>query len=277
MKLNEEHLGGNSTKTQAVAMMIKLRTRGYDVTYGSPAQGENLNEIPDDEFQEVLAEVLAEIPDDMEELPGSYNAALDLMWIEKGPKPSKRGWDNPGMKTEINTLLAEVATEKEAVAETMAAESLRKLAASLPTELWRKRKISWSQSHYADSNARGANEDTQYEDSRNTIVIEGCEPSTGGGQNSGHYYVSDDDDSLYFHRDGSLSTCTSVEGSWSCWQGSSSGYEMTFGRVEADDATVERVLPVVERVLREHLDALRAKHQRGATAAKALLAALEDA
>lgn len=74
MKLNEEHLGGNSTKTQAVAMVVKLRGRGYEVEYGQPSRGENLNEIPDAEWQEVLAEVLAEIPDDMEELPLSYNA-----------------------------------------------------------------------------------------------------------------------------------------------------------------------------------------------------------
>lgn len=75
MKLNEEHLGGNSTKIQAVAMVIKLRSRGYDINYGTPSSVETLAEIPDSEFQEVLAEVLAEIQDDMEELPGSYNAS----------------------------------------------------------------------------------------------------------------------------------------------------------------------------------------------------------
>lgn len=183
------------------------------------------------------------------------------------------------MTTEINTLLAEVATAKSAVEEIQqtAAESLGQLASALPSELWSKRKISWSRSHYADCNARGNNEDTQYEADRDTIVISGCKPSTGGGQNEGHYYVGDDDDSLYFHRDGSLSTCTAVEGSWSCWQGSSSGYEMTFGRVEATDAHVARVLPVVERKLRKHLDALRVKHQAGAKTAKALLAPLESA
>lgn len=75
MKLNEEHLGGNTTKTQAVAVVIKLRSRGYDVEYGVSNTYQNLAEIPDSEFQEVLAEVLAEIPDDMEELPSSYNAS----------------------------------------------------------------------------------------------------------------------------------------------------------------------------------------------------------
>ena len=74
MKINEEHLGGNATKTQAVAMVVKLGSRGYDVEYGLPKQGENLEEIPDEEFFEVLQEVLAEIPDDMEELPFSYSA-----------------------------------------------------------------------------------------------------------------------------------------------------------------------------------------------------------
>ena len=56
-------------------MVIKLRTRGYDVNYGTPSKDETLDEIPDAEFQEVLAEVFAEIPDDMEELPGSYTAS----------------------------------------------------------------------------------------------------------------------------------------------------------------------------------------------------------
>jgi hypothetical protein len=75
MKINEEHLGGNTTKTQAVAMVIKLRSRGYDVDYGSPRREEHSDEIPDAEFFEILAEVIAEIPDDMEELPASYNAS----------------------------------------------------------------------------------------------------------------------------------------------------------------------------------------------------------
>ena len=75
MKLNEEHLGGNATKTQSVAMVVKLRTRGYDVEYGTPTHEPNLDEIPAADWQEVLAEVLAQITDDMEELPMSYNAS----------------------------------------------------------------------------------------------------------------------------------------------------------------------------------------------------------
>ena len=76
MKFNEEHLGGNATKPQAVALVIKLRTRGYDVEYGVPTHESNgPTAIPDHEWQECLREVLADVPDDMEELPASYNAS----------------------------------------------------------------------------------------------------------------------------------------------------------------------------------------------------------
>ena len=75
MKINEEHLGGNATKTQAVAMVVKLRSRGYNVEYGLPGRDEDLNEIPDEEFFEILGEVAQEIPNDMVELPFSYNAS----------------------------------------------------------------------------------------------------------------------------------------------------------------------------------------------------------
>ena len=72
MKLNEEHLGGDSTKSQAVAMVEKLQSRGYDVEYGTPVRGETLDEIPDVEFLEVLREVLMESPNLPQHTPGPW-------------------------------------------------------------------------------------------------------------------------------------------------------------------------------------------------------------
>jgi hypothetical protein len=53
--INEEYLGGNSTREQAVRVVEILTERGYDVSYGVPTgYGENAQQIPDSEWNEVL-------------------------------------------------------------------------------------------------------------------------------------------------------------------------------------------------------------------------------
>jgi hypothetical protein len=53
--INEEHLGGISTEEQAREVVRILAGRGYDIEYGVPSgYGLNANQIPDNEWMEVL-------------------------------------------------------------------------------------------------------------------------------------------------------------------------------------------------------------------------------
>ena len=152
-------------------------------------------------------------------------------------------------------------------------EALRCLCAAVPAAAWKaKRKTGWGRTHYADRDANGTC-GSHYE-ARRGASIDAASVSRTGGQNSGGYEI--DDSGLWLDEDGSLWCVVAVEGSWSQWQGSSSGYEYTWGRYRGE-YDLAAVVVAVRDLVAAYRDRCRARRAAGSKEAGELLAALTAA
>src|SRR6185437_7065063 len=141
---------------------------------------------------------------------------------------------------------------------------------AVPAAAWKRKRVSgWRRTHFADCNAAGTCGYTY--DDRPGLTVCKYEVSRVGGQNAGSYEVSES--GLRVEPDGSLWHVTAVVGSWSQWQGSSSGYTLTWSRYRGE-YDLMAVVAAIHTLVETYRDRCRARRQAGAKEAGQLLAAL---
>ena len=176
--------------------------------------------------------------------------------------------------TEIESIVSVCAEAREVEATPIPAdEALRRLCRAVPSGAWKRgRKCGWGRTHYADPNARGEC-GNRYEPACGLSII-AAEVRRVGGQNTGGYEV--EEGGLWLESDGSLWEVRAVDGSWSNWQGSSSGYTMEWRRY-TDRYDLAEVAAKVRAAVEAYRDKCRARRVSGAAEATRLIAALDAA
>lgn len=151
--------------------------------------------------------------------------------------------------------------------------ALARLCRAVPAKAWHpRRKVGWGRTHYGDPYASDTS-GNRYE-LRPGLTIDAPDVREIGGQNSGGYEISDS--GLRVEPDGSLWHVTVVDGSWSQWQGSSSGYTLIWGRYSQEyDLTV--VVASIRDMVSAYRDRCQSRRATGAAEAAILMAALDAA
>lgn len=177
------------------------------------------------------------------------------------------------MSVDIVTMAAEC---DELAGPTKAEQLLVAIAKRLPQGIWRKRPTGWGRDHYADCNARGGAVETTFRDEADAICVAKFDTEWVGGQNAGSIEIKDDARGIYFCRDGRVLEVASVSGSWSQWQGSSSGYQIDgWRKISISEDVLDAVLSETRSQVESIRDEMRERHQSGAVECAHLLDILE--
>ena len=140
-----------------------------------------------------------------------------------------------------------------------------------------KRRVGWGRTEHANPNANGTC-GYEYDDHRGIQIGDpGKGVERAGGQNGGHYeFRADQADVLFFSvTDGRIYETCGCDGEWSNWQGSSSGYSLSWREYRGEVACLDDVAQEALDRLTARREELRSRKEAGAADATKIITALQ--